>query len=269
MNRTDLAHEIASESGLTLEESIIKGIEITRVVINEQASLKTGKPAGTYITLSCFETNRDKETETAVLSHIIVKMLSDIHKKSSYSILVTGLGNDNITPDSLGVRTVEKVLATAHFTGQQEFSELNLRPVYVIEPGVMAQTGLESAEQLKFIADGIKPDFLIVIDSLACNERQRLAQTIQITDTGISPGSGVKNERKEFSKGVFGVPVIAIGVPTVIDLSFESNADKGSFMLVPRDIDLIITHFASVISGALNRALNPSLDESEIETLLK
>lgn len=222
MNRTDLAHEIASESGLTLDESKIDGITVTTVVINKQASEKTGKPAGTYITLTCAEKSEfsafsDPQSETAALSEILFRImartLSGSHKDGK--ILVTGLGNNSITPDALGVRTAEKVLVTAHFAGHSEFAELGLREVFVIKPGVMAQTGLESAEQLKLISDGIKPRCIIAIDSLACSERERLAKTIQITDTGIAPGSGVKNERKEFSEKSLGVPVIAIGVPTV------------------------------------------------------
>ncbi|MCL1903977.1 MAG: GPR endopeptidase [Oscillospiraceae bacterium] len=214
MNRTDLAHETAAESGLKVEETTISGINVTRVIINQKASEKTGKPAGNYITLSCPERACAELPEAIVLSHIIEKMLSETGG-NNHTVVVTGLGNDNITPDSLGVRTAEKVLATAHFSEHDEFADLKMRRVYVIEPGVMAQTGLESAEQLKYITDGIKPDILVVIDSLACNESSRLARTIQITDTGISPGSGVKNERKEFSKNMLGVPVIAIGVPTV------------------------------------------------------
>jgi spore protease len=129
----------------------------------------------------------------------------------------------------------------------------------------MAQTGLESAEQIRLIAAGIKPDCLIAVDSLACSERERLARTIQVTNTGISPGSGVKNERKEFSRAVFGVPVIAIGVPTVIE---QRHAGEAALLLVPRDIDTVISHYSRVISDALNRVLNPMLDESEIAELL-
>jgi spore protease len=231
MNRTDLAHEMGT------------------------------KPTGNYLTLFCEERNATEDTNK------LIKALNEILPDLEGSkILVAGLGNENITPDSLGVRTAGKILATAHFKStnehevNQEFHELGLREVYVIQPGVMAQTGLESAVQLKLIANGIKPDFLIVIDSLACSAYERLATTIQVTDTGIAPGSGVKNERKEISHDVFGVPVIAIGVPTVID--------HQEMMLVPRDIDLIVAHYAKVISGAVNLTLNPALDESEIEQLL-
>jgi len=219
------------------------------------------KQGGHYVTLHC-EKNEAPEEITA-LTKAIKQFLPDLTDKKT---LVVGLGNENITPDSLGVRTAGKVLATAHLKKadehevRREFAELGLSEVYVIAPGVMAQTGLESAELIKSVADSIKPDCIIAVDSLACNSRERLGTTIQVTDTGISPGSGVKNERKEFSRSVFGVPIVAVGVPTVIDI----NKD----MLVPRNIDVIINHYARVISGAINRTLNPGLDESEIEQLL-
>ena len=256
MNRTDLAHEIASESGLSVEETILGGMKITRVVIDERAGEKAKKPKGAYITLHCHE--KPQKNESTVLCQVLAKMLSEF---KSEKVLVTGLGNNNITPDSLGVRTAARILATAHFKSLRDFAELGLREVYTIEPGVMAQTGLESAEQLRFVADGIKPDCLIVIDSLACNERERLARTIQVTDSGIAPGSGVKNERKEFSAKTFNVPVIAIGVPTVMDWD--------GFMVVPKDIDSIISRYTKTISSAVNHALNPNLDDEEIESLLQ
>jgi len=224
MNRTDLACELAQ------------------------------KPEGNYATIYCDEL--DSPSEIAELSHILGQFIP----KEVGKTLVVGLGNESITPDSLGVRAARKVLATAHFKGHSEFTELNLSEVYVVSPGVMAQTGLESAQLVKSVADLVKPDCLVVIDSLACSKRERLAKTIQVTDRGIAPGSGVKNERMEFSRKVFGMPVVAIGVPTVIDVDDD--------MLVPRDIDVVISHYARVISGAVNRTLNPGLSESEIEQLL-
>jgi spore protease len=254
MNRTDLAHEIASNSGICSENSTIGTIRTVRVAVESRG---IGKPVGDYYTLFCPE--REIEDEINALFLTISPLLPDKRKRKS---LVVGLGNENITPDSLGSRAAGKVLATAHFADsmREEFDELGLQEVYVITPGVMAQTGLDSADYLKLISDSVQPDCMIVIDSLACSERERLGRTIQVTDTGISPGSGVKNERKEFSRDVFGFPVIAVGVPTVIDV--------GEDMLVPRDIDVIVNHFARVISAGVNRALNPALDESEIEQLL-
>jgi len=232
---------------------------------------KSPKPHGNYVTLFCEE--RDLAGDTDALTLALAELLPDLDGKR---VLVAGLGNEGITPDSLGVRAAGKVLATAHFASgnastQSEFVELGLREVYVLQPGVMAQTGMESAEQLRLISSGLKPDYLIVIDSLACSSVERLAATIQLTDTGISPGSGVKNNRCEISSKVMGVPVIAIGVPTVIDwhsAGAEPTSSEVPFMVVPRDIDVIINHYAKVIGGAVNRVLNPALDESEIEGLL-
>jgi spore protease len=231
------------------------------------------KPQGNYATLFCEQL--DSVHDIAALTGALNDILPDIGGKK---VLVAGLGNDNITPDSLGVRTVAKVLATGHFANNAElrgeFDELGMNEIYVVAPGVMAQTGFETAEQLRFIADGIQPDCLIVVDSLACNSTERLTRTIQVTDTGISPGSGVSNNRREISPKTFGIPVVAIGVPTVIDLNsllkdVESNEKPNDIcMVVPRNIDIIINHYARVISAAINRVLNPKLDESEIESLM-
>jgi spore protease len=230
------------------------------------------KPDGNYITLFCV--NRDAAQDIAALTEALHKILPDslTSPENRCKTLVAGLGNENITPDSLGVRTVAKVLATGHFASNSElrgeFDELGLSEVYAVAPGVMAQTGFETAEQLRFLTDGIRPDCLIVIDSLACNSVERLATTIQLTDTGISPGSGVHNNRREISRATFGIPVVAIGVPTVIDWQGESRDTSEPFMVVPRNIDIIISHYARVISAAINKTLNPELDESEIEGLL-
>jgi len=260
MKRTDLAYESASKTdlapGVTLERSEINGISAVCVTVKPEGSQKAGKPPGEYMTLFC--PDRDITAESDALSKVLGKFIP------RGRVLAAGLGNHNITPDALGPRAANRVLATAHLKGLAEFGELNLREVYVTKTGVMAQTGIESAEQLRFIAEGIKPDLIIAVDALACSETERLGKTLQITDTGISPGSGVKNERKEFSARTFGVPVIAVGVPTVIDV--EKSGER--FMAVPYDIDIIAEHFAKVIALGINRALNPNLGEDEVEKLL-
>lgn len=216
MNRTDLALEIAvkrSESdGITLEKSIMGKLPLTRVTVSEKGENIIGKPAGEYLTLFC--NDRDEEAEVDALSEILSGLISKFvsHKGR---ILVAGLGNENITPDSLGVRAVSRIAATAHFAETEEFDELGMREIAVVETGVLAQTGIESAVQLKYIADGFKPDLILAVDSLACLETDRLGRTIQVTDTGIAPGSGVKNSRKEISARVFNIPVVAVGVPTI------------------------------------------------------
>jgi len=261
MNRTDLAYESASSreisDGITLERSEICGISAVNVTVKPEGSEMAGKPPGEYMTLFC--PDRDIKSETEALARALSKFIP-----AGKSVLVAGLGNPNITPDALGPRTCSRILATAHFKGLPEFNGLNLREVYVAKTGVMSQTGIESAQQLMFIANGVKPGAILAIDSLACSETERLGKTLQITDTGISPGSGVKNERKEFSEKTFGVKVTAIGVPTVTDVK---NPD-GKFMAVPYDIDVLIEHFSRVIASAANKALNPSLSGEEAERLL-
>jgi spore protease len=154
-----------------------------------------------------------------------------------------------------------------------DFKELSMREVYVLETGVLAQTGVESALQLKYLCDGIKPGAVIAVDSLACMETEKLGKTVQVTDSGISPGSGVKNMRNEISRKTLGVPVIAVGVPTVADTVSVLDGrlkDFGEFydtVIVPRDIDILINRFAEIIADALNRVLNPSLSKEELERL--
>ena len=227
------------------------------------------KPQGNYSTVFCGEAGElDADTEIAEL----VKALAPMLPPDANSFLIAGLGNANITPDSLGVRTAGKTLATAHFTAnaelQEEVEQLGLRKTYVLSPGVMAQTGFETAQQLKLLTDGISPDCLIVIDSLACNSFERLCATIQVTDTGITPGSGVANNRTEISQKTFGIPVVAVGVPTVIDYLGKKTPSGEAFMVVPRNIDIVVNHFSRVIATALNRVLNPGLSASEIDSLL-
>jgi len=263
MKRTDLAYESASKKdiaeGVTLERSSIGGISAVNVTVKPEGSEKAGKPSGDYMTLFC--PNRDVKAETAALTKTLAKFLP-VNGKAK--VLVAGLGNSNITPDALGPRTADRVLATAHLLNHPEAAGLNLREVYVTKTGVMGQTGIESASQLRYIADGVKPDIIIAIDSLACSEAERLGKTIQITDTGINPGSGVRNERAEISAKTFGAAVTAIGVPTVTDV----KQDGENFMAVPYDIDVLVNHFAKVISMAINAALNPTLSEEEAEMLL-
>jgi spore protease len=204
MNRTDLALELIKD-GISRKERRISGLLLTQTQLGDNNPL--GKPAGTYTTLHSDE--RDEKAEVDALSMILADLIPQTGR-----VLVAGLGNANITPDSLGVRAASQVVATAHFSASEEFRDLGMREVFVIETGVLAQTGMESSKQLKFIADGIKPSLIAVIDSLACSETERLGRTIQVTDTGIAPGSGVGNARQEVSARTLGVPVVAVGVPT-------------------------------------------------------
>lgn len=264
ITKTDLACERVSLKtagpGVELEELKLFGLSASRIKIDESGGALIGKPQGSYYTLFCSMENEADE------ANALGEILSALVPREG-RVLVAGLGNEHITPDSLGARTVRRVAATGHFSAMEEFGELQMREVYVVETGVLAQTGIESSRQLGFIAEGIKPEVIVAIDSLACTEPERLGKTIQVTDTGIAPGSGVKNFRQEMTEKTFGVPVVAIGVPTVMGME-AVGAGGFDAMIVPRDIDLTMRYYARVISSALNGVLNPALSQSEIEQLL-
>ena len=215
--RTDLTiDELEKDSslkGIKIKDRVVNEIKITDVYLEEDNAL--GKKKGKYITLE-FEDITDSENASKV-SEVLIEVLRKIIrvKKDSYGLIV-GLGNDKSTPDSLGPLTINKIIVTNHIYLLDELSEEYGR-LSAINPGVMGETGIETSDIIEAVVSKIKPDYLIVIDSLASKSIERLNKTIQITDTGIHPGSGIGNKRKEISYDTIGIPVIAIGVPTVVD----------------------------------------------------
>ncbi len=214
--RTDLTiDELEKEELKGVKKYIkkIKDINVTEVLLEENNAL--GKKRGKYITLE-FDDITDSDNADKV-SLVLQEVLNDMLKINNDSYgLVVGLGNDKSTPDSLGPLTIENIIVTNHIFLLDELSE-NFKRLSAINPGVMGETGIETSDIIESIVKKIKPDYLIVIDSLASKSIERLNKTIQITDTGIHPGSGIGNKRKEISKDTLGIPVIAIGVPTVVD----------------------------------------------------
>lgn len=247
--RTDLAleaHQMLQEKqeektaiqGVIVKEREEEGITITKVTIDESAAPAMGKKAGNYLTL---EVQGIRQQDTALqqkVEGIFAKefscFLKEIGISEEASCLIVGLGNWNVTPDALGPIVVENVLVTRHlFKLQPESVEEGFRPVSAIRPGVMGITGIETSDMIYGVIEKTKPDFVIAIDALAARSIERVNSTIQISDTGIHPGSGVGNKRKELSKDTLGIPVIAIGVPTVVDaVSITSDT-----------IDYILKHF--------------------------
>ncbi len=215
--RTDLAIDQIEEKsvlkGVKHNTEIIDDIKVTTVKLDEENDLN--KKKGEYITLEFEDVtdyeNRDKVTN--VLTEILKKILN--LNNDSFG-LVVGLGNDKSTPDSLGPLVVRDIIVTNHLYILNELSD-NYKRLSAINPGVMGETGIETSDIIESVVKKIKPSFLIVIDALASKSIERLNKTIQITDTGIHPGSGVGNKRKEISFETLGIPVIAIGVPTVVD----------------------------------------------------
>ncbi len=229
--RTDLAVEV--RESFPEDHVEIKGVEldkterpdlratITRVKIrDERGSIAMRKPKGTYITVESELFTHEEENREQLLLCICEQLEKMVGPMKEKSVLIVGLGNREVTSDSLGPRMTDDLFVTRHLRkelGEEFMLENEFGCVSAIAPGVMAQTGMEISEILDGVIQRTKPDFVIVVDSLAARSVERLCTTIQITDTGIAPGSGVGNRRKELTKETLGVPVVAIGVPTVVD----------------------------------------------------
>lgn len=218
--RTDLAIEVIKDNidGIDSKITIKDNIKITEVKVNLSASKIINKKPGNYYTIE-FDDVTDYDNSKKVekiFSEELKKMLSNINIDKNKTCLVVGLGNSKSTPDSLGPLTISNILVTNHLFMIGEV-EKGFRCVSAISPGVKGTTGLETSEIIESIVKKFKPDFLIVIDALASQSVERVNRTIQMTDTGIHPGSGVGNSRKEISKETLNIPCIAIGVPTVVD----------------------------------------------------
>lgn len=266
--RTDLAleaHEMVVEkennrkasevSGVVVEERNKQGVKITTVTISQEGEKKIGKKAGRYLTL---ETQGIRKQDTEVQEHVqdvfseeFAKFLKGLDIKRNNSCLIVGLGNRNVTPDSLGPAVVGDLLITKHlFELVPESVKNGYRPVSAITPGVMGLTGIETSDIIDGVIAKSKPDFVIAIDALASRAINRINTTIQISDTGIHPGSGVGNKRKELSYETLGIPVIAIGIPTVID----------AVTIASDSIDYILKHFGKELKegNKPSKALTPA-----------
>lgn len=234
-----LAHKKEDKSpsidGVIIKEQDINGIKVTKVDISKEAEERMGKKEGQYLT---FEVQgiRHKDSELqGEVEKVFAKEFSHFLKRIGIEddahCLVVGLGNWNVTPDALGPIVVENLVVTNHlFELQPENVEDGFRRVSAITPGVMGITGIETSDIIKGVVEKIKPDFIIAIDALASRSIERVNTTIQISDTGIHPGSGVGNKRKELSKEVLGIPVIAVGIPTVVD-AVTITSDTIDFLL--------------------------------------
>ena len=255
-------------SGVSVEEFLDEenDIRVTEVKILTENGAKTmGKPIGTYITMEIQNlTLPDEEYHKIVAKEMAshIKSILPIDKED-YTALVVGLGNRDVTPDALGPKVVECLNITRHIIreyGKYAMGEEEAHMVSAIAPGVMAQTGMESCEIIKGIVDEIHPDVVFVVDALAARNTKRLNRTIQIADTGIHPGSGVGNHRNEISKNTLGIPVIAIGVPTVVDAATIVRDTGAEFIqphlygmfVTPKDIDESIDRIGVTIAAGLN-----------------
>lgn len=277
--RTDLAIEkdsfISGDRPKGIRRKIFETekTKVTKIsVLDKEAADVIGKPVGEYITVELDEFSYDTELLDDRMKSISTQ-LSSLLPKGDGTVLVAGIGNKDITPDALGPRCAEGIFSTRHITSElaAEIGLERLTPVCSLATGVLGQTGIETGEIIKSVADAIKPKAVIVIDALAAAGLERLGRTVQITDTGITPGSGVGNKRAEISKNTLGVPVIAIGVPTVVDAvtlaramtgnkTATESAEAQNMMVTPREIDVMIERAAKLIALCVNCALQPETD---------
>ncbi|MBQ1898098.1 MAG: GPR endopeptidase [Ruminococcus sp.] len=291
--RTDLAveeRELLGEDikGVRYSKEEIEGLPIERLHIRTQrAGQLLKKPVGTYITVELpplTDSIRDTDSRVKALSEEIRRLLP-----VNGLVLIAGLGNVEITPDALGPKAASKVLATRHIQGEIARSTGldKLRAVAVVNTGVTGQTGIETGELLQGVIKNIRPSAVIAVDALASRRLERLGCTVQISDTGIAPGAGVGNRRIRIDQDTMGVPVIAVGVPTVVDaltLAFDlldiSDEKEGrelsdavspqgrSMVVTPKEIDLLIDRAAHLISLAINMALQTDIDTEDLLDLL-
>jgi len=278
--RTDLVGEArenyGSGEGIDFEVISFGSVKIERTKIKNNIGAKNlQKPIGDYVTIS-FSGFTPEDVEGELHSAIKTELTNLLGDRNL--VLVAGLGNEHITPDAFGTFAAEGVFATRHIenTMSRELGLGNLRSVEVITPGVLGETGIEAAELIAAAVSKTRPDTVIVLDALAAGDLKRVGTTIQLSNSGICPGSGVGNSRKEISEATVGVPVIAIGIPTVVDASSFMERESGEespnalsrkMMVTPRDIDTMVRHAAKAVSHAINCALQPDIDKNILLSL--
>ncbi len=278
--RTDLAAEAhrlwqrqadASTAlpGVKAREEQIKGLSLTSVeILNEEGARVLQKPQGRYY---CFHLPASPRRSAACFLPA-VELLAELIRRClptrADSILIAALGNPDVTPDALGSLCAGHILITRHLIADPLFARLN--STALSRTGVLGTTGMESALQIRALCQALKPDCLIAIDALAGVEAEELCRSVQVCDAGIAPGSGVGNDREALDEGSLGIPVIAIGVPTVIDaLSLGGDDSLGSFFVTPRYIDSAVRELARLIAYGINLALHPGLSYEDMEMLVE
>jgi spore protease len=289
-----------------IEEDEDKGITVTWVrIVNANGSRAMGRPVGNYVTIESQAMRRNDVDAHEEVAKVLARKLGKLKPLDKDAVvLVVGLGNWQVTPDALGPKVCAKLLITRHISEDAIPDELKgkVRAVSALAPGVMGITGIETGEIIKGVADRIKPDVVIAIDALAARSSSRINATVQMTDTGVSPGAGMGNKRMMLNEETLGVPVVGLGVPTVVDAATLVNdamdavlttmahefpkgeafynmltelqeEDKYSLIrgilpenmfVTPKDIDAVVNRLANIIANALNMALHPGIDASDI-----
>jgi len=295
--RTDLAveaHEIWRESaaettdlqGVVSKEEKIHGYDITKVeILDERGETALGKKKGSYITVEIDALHRrEEEAFTRGVHAIRDQLIPLLNLSEDDTVLVVGLGNRAITPDAIGPITAKHTLATRHLVDHLPEHFGAFRRVTVLQTGVLGITGVESAELVKAFVKQFHPDCIIAIDALASRKLSRVCRTVQICDTGIAPGSGIGNRRAELNRETLGVPVIALGAPTVVDagtlaldlleesghnMTNKTNFHQhgGSMIVTPKEIDTQVADISKLLGYALNCALHKGLTVGDVDML--
>ena len=269
------AGETSELSGVAAETSRESGFDVETVrVLDTAGEQAIGKPMGTYISIDLSPLMKHEEGAFPRAAAVVAdKLRGLLDLKEGDTVLVCGLGNSAITPDNIGPGTVKNTLATRHLVAAMPEDFAGFRPVAVVEAGVLGTTGVESAEIVRAVSEKVRPAAVIAVDALASRRMGRICRTLQLADTGIVPGSGVGNARSELSRSTLGVPVIAMGVPTVVDagtlaadlleqagkgeVDSEDLAQFGGDMVVtPREIDSQVAECARLIGYGINMALH-------------
>lgn len=286
--RTDLAVEQREMTAKHSDNVVVRqyarqNANVTEIeILNDEGAQELGKPKGKYITMEIPAFSHDSELLDGRLT-AMTESIRTLLPDEDGPVLVAGLGNEDVTPDALGPRTAHGIFATRHIDRAlaSELGFCELRDVCAITFGVLGQTGMETAETIRGIVNTIHPAAVITVDALAARSLQRLGKTVQLTDTGITPGSGVGNCRARLDKETLGVPVIAIGVPTVVDavtlvrdftsehkMAKEKEDEAKAMMVCPREIDVTIRRAGRFLALSLNCALQPSISPDILLTIV-
>ena len=278
--RTDLAEEsrdlwrksagqTAALPGVMAKKELRAGLESDRIeILSAEGERALGKPRGRYLTLRLDVLERREadafERSCAALADMLWELLM---LREGESVLVAGLGNEAITPDALGPLAAEHTMVTRHLKERLPEDFAAFRSVSVFRSGVLGTTGLESSALVGAVSELSKPARIVAIDALCAADAEKLCRTVQVSDAGIVPGSGVGNARSALSRETLGVPVIAVGVPTVVDAAVFGAGERG-LIVTPRDIDRQVRDAARLIGYALNLALHPGLTIGDIDMFL-
>ncbi len=290
--RTDLAVEAienhktaAALPHVRQSDRTLEGFAVHEVrILSEDAAREIGKPQGRYLTLELDALIRREEDAFPRACKALSTLLRELMPHPNDGpVLIAGLGNRMITPDAIGPQTADHVIATRHLVAQSPAIFADWRPVSALAPGVLGQTGVETGEVICGVLDRVRPAAVIAVDALAAGRLSRLLRTVQLADTGITPGAGVGNARAALNKETLGVPVIAVGVPTVVDgatLAHEISSQLGQpacealedlsqpVMITTRDIDREVADISRMIGYAVNMALHPHLSVADIDLYL-